>query len=133
MSKPTPGAAQSKGNRPKRIAAEIHRDLPELLRRHAELPADLIVSITDVVVTSDLSHCKVFFSVIGTEDEARIKSVARHLNAKRGVLRTELAAVLVMRQHPELLFAYDEVPARAARIEMLLKQIRENDKPGEPQ
>jgi ribosome-binding factor A len=114
----------TKGTRPLRIAAEIKRDLPDLIRRHVTLPPGVLLSITDVEVTEDLGQARVFFSVLGPQEQRTAQHVAQELNHKRGVLRTEIAHRLVMRQHPELKFIYDETPARAARIEQLLNEIQ---------
>jgi ribosome-binding factor A len=112
-----------KGNRPLRIAAEIRRDLPDILRKHIDLPSGLLVSITGVEVSPDLSQARIFFSVLGKHEIKAAAELEHLLNGKRGVVRTEIARRLVMRQHPELKFIYDETPARAARIESLLNQI----------
>ncbi len=119
----------AKGNRPLRVAAEIKRDLPELLRKHVTLPDGVLVSIIDVEVTADLSIAKIYFSVLGKHEERTAQYVQTALNRKRGVLRTEIAKRLVMRQHPELTFAHDETSARAARIELLLNQIQKEPRP----
>jgi len=111
--------------RPRRVAAEILRDMPDILRRHIELPAEVMVSITDVEVSEDLSFAKVFFSLLGPHEAEMADTVARLMNAKKGVVRHEIAQRMVMRQHPDLRFVYDASPARAARIEELLKQVRE--------
>jgi ribosome-binding factor A len=121
-----------KGNRPLRIAAEIKRDLPEIIRKTITLPADVLVTVTDVVVSSDLGQAKVYFSVIGMREQAIARTLEQDLNRKRGLLRTEIARRLVMRQHPELKFIYDETPARAARIESLLNQIHNESRNSEP-
>jgi ribosome-binding factor A len=113
-----------KGNRPLRIAAEIRRDLPDILRKHVDLPSDLMVSITGVEVSPDLSQARIYFSVLGARENKAAAELEHLLNGKRGVVRTEIARRLVMRQHPELKFIYDETPARAARIETLLNQIQ---------
>lgn len=118
-----------KGNRSLRIAAEIRRDLPELIRKHVTLPDGVLVSVTDVEVSADLSLAKIFFSVLGKQEERTARYVGDALNRKRGALRTEIAHRLVMRQHPELKFIHDETPARASRIEMLLKQIKNESRP----
>jgi len=119
----------AKGKRPKRVAAEILRDLPEILRKCVDLPTDVMVSVTGVEVTGDLSFARIFFSVIG-DHEARIATaLERLLNSKKGIVRHELAQRLVMRQHPDLRFVYDSTPARAARIEELFKQIHEESSP----
>ena len=119
----------AKGNRSLRIAAEIKRDLPELLRKHVMFPAGVLVSIIDVEVSADLSTAKVYFSVLGKREERTAQFVQAALTRKRGVLRAEIAKRLVMRQHPDLKFAYDETPARAARIELLLNQIQKEPRP----
>ena len=118
----------SKGKRPLRIAAEILRDIPGILRKHVALPPNVIVSITDVEVSDDLSSAKVFFSVIGEHEDTCAASVEKLLNSKRSVVRHELAQLLIIRQHPEIRFTYDATPARAARIEELLKQVRESSR-----
>lgn len=115
----------SKGKRPLRVGAEILRDLPGLIRAHVELPLGAIVSVTDVEVSDDLSHAKVYFSVLGEHEERLGRQVEQALNARKGVIRHELAQRLIMRQHPDLRFHYDSTPARAARIEELLRQLRE--------
>ena len=120
----------SKSNkRPLRIAAEILRELPEILRAHVELPDHAVVSITDVEVNDDLSYAKIFFSVYGEHEKKTARYIEQLLNAKRGAVRHEIAQRMVMRQHPEVKFIYDETPARAARIEELLKQARESRPP----
>jgi ribosome-binding factor A len=119
-----PNASRKK--RPLRIATEILRDLPAILRKQVALPQNVIVSVTDVEVTDDLSFARVFFSVIGEHEEQTAISIERLLNSKRNVVRHELAQRLVMRQHPEIRFVYDSTPARAARIEELLKQVRDS-------
>jgi ribosome-binding factor A len=118
-----------KKKRPLRIASEILRDLPGILRKAVEMPAGVMISITEVEVSEDLSFAKIYFSVLGEHEEFLGQQVAELLNGRKGVVRHELAQRLIMRQHPDLRFYYDETPARAARIEQLLKSVRE--KPGE--
>jgi ribosome-binding factor A len=124
-----------KGNkRPLRIAAEILRDMPGILRAHVEFPDGIMVSITEVEVSDDLCYARIFFSVYGEHEERTAHRIEQLLNGKKGVVRHELAQRLIMRQHPEVRFIYDETPARAARIEDLLRQARESRPPeGEPQ
>jgi len=120
----------SRKKRPQRVAAEILRDLPEILRKHVALPADVMVSITDVELTEDLSFARIFFSVVGEREAEKSGEVERLLNSKKGTVRRELAQRLVMRQHPEIRFVYDSTPARAARIEELFKQIHQESNSG---
>jgi ribosome-binding factor A len=120
--------SEPKSKRPLRIAAEIKRDLPDLIRRFVTIPGSVLVSITGVEVSSDLSHATVFISTYGGSDRDKL-DITHLLNAKKSQLRSQLAQQLIMRQHPDLKFVYDETPARAARIEALLKQIHDSANP----
>jgi len=124
----TPDAPKT-NKRPLRIAAEILREIPEILRAHVEMPEGIIVSITECEVSDDLSYAKIFFSVYGENEKTTARHIEQLLNSKKGVVRHEIAGRMVMRQHPEIRFVYDETPARAARIEELLKQVRESNPP----
>jgi ribosome-binding factor A len=114
----------SKRKRPLRIAAEIGRDIPDILRKHVPMPPGVMVNITDVEVSDDLSFAKIYFSILGDQSETRIVEVTKYLNHHKGTMRHELAQRLIMRQHPDLRFIYDATPARAARIEELLKSVK---------
>jgi len=113
-----------------RVAAEIKRSLPDLIRRHVRMPNELFVSVLDVEVNADLSLARVFVSVVGGHERWSGKKIERLLNEHRGPMRKELAGKLVMRQHPDLRFVFDETEARAQRIEDLLKQVKA-ERPGE--
>lgn len=108
-----------------RIAAEILRNLPDIVRRQVELPADVLLSFTDVEVSPDLSHARIFFSLLGDHEQEQGAQTEKLLNDMRKVVRYELAQRLIMRQHPDVKFVYDATPAHAARIAVLLKQARE--------
>ncbi len=120
-----------KPRRPLRIASEIMRMMPDLIRRHVNLPPGIMVSIVDVEVTSDLGLAKLFFSVIGDDENLQSSKIEKLLNMKRGALRKEIASRMVMRQHPQLKFILDLTAANAAHIEQLLGKIRKEDEGSE--
>lgn len=113
----------NKRRRPLRIAAEILRDIPGILRSLDVFPDDVLISVSEVEVSDDLSHAKVFFTILGDCDSRRIDEITRILNSHKGAVRHEIAQRMTMRQHPEFRFVYDSTPLHAARIEELLKQI----------
>jgi ribosome-binding factor A len=119
-----------KSKRPLRIAAEILRELPDILRSVVDLPGGDIVSITEVEVSDDLSFAKIFFSLYSQDAGKDAAKVADLLNSRKGAVRHEIAQRIIMRQHPDLRFIHDPTPARAARIEELLKQVREQSGEG---
>ncbi|RQV99576.1 30S ribosome-binding factor RbfA [bacterium] len=123
---------RGKPRRPQRVASEIMRMMPDLIRRHVKLPEDIFVSIVGVEVSPDLGVAKIYFSVIGDDENRQSKKAEKLLNTKRGILRKEIASRMVMRQHPELKFVADHTSANAARIEQLLDQIKHENKGSEP-
>ena len=109
-----------------RIGAELEREMPELIRAIGDLPRDTFLTVTSVSVTSDLSLATVYFSLIGSQENNGAE-IQRRLNERRSEFRKAISQRLIMRQHPEIRFSYDDTPRKAARIEELLKQVRPGD------
>lgn len=105
-----------------RIAQQMKRELSEIFRRELkdERIGD-IVSITDVEVTGDGRHAKVFISVYGQESvqqqtlEALIEQTSR--------IRGEIGRRLRLRYAPEIVFRLDDSLARGARVTELIAKI----------
>jgi ribosome-binding factor A len=106
--------------RPQRLAEQIKEEVSLIIAGEVEDPRVGFVTVTDVKLSADLRHAKIYVSVVGTEDE--VKSSIAALKHANGFIRHQLGAVLRMRHIPELHFAYDDTEARAARIEELLSE-----------
>lgn len=105
-------------HRTDRISAQLRRDIGELVHeavREHGLPS---VSVSDVEVTRDLAHAKIFVTALDpcTEKEAikALKDLAKEM-------RYQLGKRMKIRSLPELHFVYDESLDRGERIEQLLK------------
>jgi len=111
-----------------RVAEAIREEIATFLAEDAKDPRiTRLTTVTGVEVTRDLRHAKVFVSVMGTDAERAqtfegLASAAAHLRPRVGrALRLRLA--------PEITFLPDQSIERAARIESLLAQIKENQPP----
>ncbi|MCD4656225.1 MAG: 30S ribosome-binding factor RbfA [Planctomycetes bacterium] len=83
-----------------------------------------LVTLTKVILKSDLSSAKVYFSVLGGESEKnRAEHALRH--AKRH-LRGELGKELVIRTLPDIEFLYDESIEGAVRIVSRLGELTQD-------
>ena len=80
-----------------------------------------MVSITDVEVSGDLQHAKVFVSIYGT-DEARAETMAG-LEAATSYVRRELGQRIRLRRTPEVLFREDRGVERGTRVLSLINQL----------
>jgi ribosome-binding factor A len=110
--------SQKSFNRTDRIAAQLRRDLGELVHeavREHGLPS---VSVSDVEVTRDLAHAKVFFTAL---DAAAAKEALAALKELAKELRFQLGRRMRIRSLPELHFHYDDSVDRGERIDALLR------------
>lgn len=83
------------------------------------------LTITDVVVTSDLKDANIKFALL--DDPKRAREVTQCLNDAAGYLRNELRAKLDTKVTPVLTFKYDKGLSNALEIDSLLKQAAEKD------
>lgn len=113
--------------RMRRIADLIQRTLAELLKKEVSDPRLRDVTITSADVAPDLSHAKVYFTLVNHAEAATVSLV---LNNASGYLRTLLAHALTLRTTPRLIFIFDETLTRAERIQQLLEQA-DKDHPTE--
>lgn len=102
-----------------RVSAQLRRDVGELVHaavRDHGLPS---ASVSDVEVTRDLAHAKVFVTVL---EAARAQEAIKALKELSRELRYELGRRIRMRIVPELHFHYDDSVDRGERIEALLRE-----------
>ncbi|HJN36867.1 MAG: 30S ribosome-binding factor RbfA [Prochlorococcus sp.] len=115
----------AQGRRVARVAALIRRETSELLINEVrdERIHQGMVSITEVEVSGDLQHCKIFVSIFG--EEADRAEVLEGLKAASGFLRGELGRRLQMRRAPEVVFQLDRGLERGTSVLNLLGQLEE--------
>ena len=112
--------------RTERINDLLREEISELVRRDLKDPRiGGLVTITEVGVSPDLRHAKVFVSVLGSDDEKR--STLRALQAASHFLERELRRRLTIRRMPELEFVKDESLEHGQRILTLLDETRRKD------
>ena len=106
--------------RSRRIAEQIQRELSEIIRLEMKDPRVGMITITDVEVTPDYEHAKVFFTRLG--DAAANESAAHALGHASGFLRSELAHRMRLRIVPQLHFEYDVSVERGVRLSKLIDE-----------
>ncbi|GBD10901.1 Ribosome-binding factor A [bacterium HR23] len=99
----------------------LREEVSALLREVKDPRLVGLVTITRVEVSEDLAHARVFFSVLGTEEERQ--STAQALASAAGFLRRELAHRLTLRRIPELHFVPDVSMERAGRVLDIMRQL----------
>jgi len=104
--------------RSRSIAEQVQRELSEIIRLELKDPRVGMITITDVEVTADAAHAKVYFTLMG--DAARIEATTAALTHAAGFLRSELAHRMKLRIVPQLSFKYDASVERGARLSQLI-------------
>ena len=109
--------------RTRRVAERITVELAEILATKAEDPRLRTLSVTGARVSRDLSSARVWVSgVVPAPEEPAILKALAHATP---YLRTLLAPRLGLRIVPNLQFVFDHSTESGARIEKLLREIRE--------
>jgi ribosome-binding factor A len=113
------------GHRHERLGEEIRNELGIMVAGELKDPRiEGLVTVTEVRVTPDLKHARVFVSVMGNEAEQ--KSTIRGLAAAVGYVRHELTERLQLRRAPEIHFTLDHSEEYRQRIDELLRQTKKS-------
>src|SRR5579871_3636674 len=107
--------------RQEQLAEVIAEELSDLIRMRMKDPRIGFASITDVELTADLRHAKVFVSVMGSEEEQKLSLAS--LTRASGFLRHELAQRLTIRHTPELSFKLDQSIERGVHLVDLMNKV----------
>jgi ribosome-binding factor A len=112
-----------------RVGAQLQRELSSLIHDEVDEPGLGMVTVQEVRVVRDLSHAKVFFTVM--DNVLSREECAKRLNQAAGHLRWLLGQELKLRTVPKLQFVYDESVEQGERLASLIEQAVATDNPDE--
>ncbi|AFZ24538.1 ribosome-binding factor A [Cylindrospermum stagnale PCC 7417] len=112
-----------------RVAELIKREVSQMLLNGIkdDRVGTGMVSVTDVNVSGDLQHAKIFVSIYGTE-EAKAETMAG-LKSATGYVRSEIGARVRLRRTPEVIFIEDCSIERGNKVLALLSQLKDQRPP----
>jgi ribosome-binding factor A len=113
-SKSIPGRGQ-------RVADQIQRDLAEIIALELKDPRVGMITITEVQVTPDYAHAKVFYTTLVDDPEA-IRNTQAGLAKAAGFLRGQLGRRLTIHTLPELHFVHDTSTTRGMELSKLIDE-----------
>lgn len=115
-------------SRTARIADFLKRELGSLIQLQLRDPRLGMISVTDVEVSRDLSHAKVFVTVMGKNNADEAKESLAVLNRAAGFLRSQVAKSNNARTTPQLRFQYDSSIDRGQRLSKLIDDAVDADR-----
>ncbi|AFY87087.1 MULTISPECIES: 30S ribosome-binding factor RbfA [Cyanophyceae] len=109
-----------------RVAELIKREVSQMLLNG--IKDDRVgvgmVSVTDVDVSGDLQHAKIYVSIYGSDD-AREQTMAG-LKSATGYVRRELGQRIRLRRTPEVVFHEDRSIERGTRVLSLINRLNQD-------
>lgn len=108
-------------HRPEKVREFIKEQVSDIIQHQLKDPRIGFVSVTDVEVSGDLRHAKVFVSVLG-DAQAKTDTMAG-LESAQGYIRGELGRRLQMRFTPEVIFRLDDSIERGTRVVTLIREV----------
>ncbi len=114
------GRHKSKANpgRNVRLADQIQKDLAQLIQRELDVSRAGLITLTEVDLSADYAHAKVYFTVMGAEPEAATAA----LTEKAGWLHSLLFKLLHIHTVPTLRFIHDDQVVRGIEMSRLIDQ-----------
>ncbi len=103
-----------------RVSSVIHRQLASILLEKISDPRILPVTITEVVVSRDLKHAKVYTT--NTDPDGQLEATVENLNRAKGYIRSLLSKQVQLKYIPTLSFMPDQMHERGNRVLSLIRE-----------
>lgn len=101
-----------------RLADQIQKDLAVIIQREIDISRAGLITLSNVELSADYAHAKVYFTVLGAEPEL----AANLLNEKAGWLHSQLFKLLHIHTVPTLRFFHDPQLKRGIEMSQLIDQ-----------
>lgn len=109
----------------RRITDLVRLHVCALLEREIRDPRVEGITVTDVELSPDTRHARVFYSLIG--DAEKKEEAQRGLESAAGWVSRELGKRLHTRNTPHISFEFDESLERGDRMSSLFDEIRRQE------
>ena len=113
-----------KNKRAIRVGELLKEEISQIVLREMKDPRIGFVSITDVEVSGDLRHAKVFISVYGTDKEK--EETLNGLQQAQGFVRKLVGERVKIHHTPEIIFRYDDSIENGVHISEIIKDLKES-------
>jgi ribosome-binding factor A len=106
--------------RMRRVDEAVREVLSDVLTQEVKDPRVGFVTVTDVKTSPDLSHARVYVSVLG--DAEAVSASLEGLRSAQGFLQGRIGGELRLKHTPTLTFFHDDTAERAQRLERLMDE-----------
>ncbi len=114
-------------SRQDRVTEAICKEVSIIVHDELKDPRLGFVTIIRVEMSQDLRLAKIFFSVLGKEED--YKKTREALNSALGFIRRLVAQRIRLRFAPEIIFKEDRSSEYSVKIQEVLEEIKELNEP----
>ena len=111
--------------RKEKVQDAIQKEVSDIIQNEFRDPRLGFITITAVEMSDDLRYAKIFYSVLGSDEQ--VKKTKEALGSGMGFIRKLLAERIQLRFAPEISFRLDTSGEYSVRIQRVLDQIKELD------
>ncbi|WP_372627366.1 30S ribosome-binding factor RbfA [Arsukibacterium sp.] len=110
-----------------RLSQHIKKEMAVILQREIKDPRlHSMITVSDVEVSRDLSHAKVFVTFLGMDD-SKVEDNLKILNDAAGYVRSLIGKRIQTRIVPHIRFAFDQSLNEGIRMASLVASVRQED------
>ena len=113
--------------RQNQISSEIRKAFSEVLTKDVQhlFPANVLISVVQVKVTSDLSIAKIYLSIFNSDNTKELmENFEENYSELRGYLGRRMKS---LRRIPNLEFYEDDTMMRAEKLDNIFKDLNEEN------
>ncbi len=114
-------------SRQERVEEAIKKEVSTIIHDELKDPRVGFVTITRVELSKDLRNARIFYSVLGKEEDCKKTKLA--LDSALGYIRSLVAQRINLRYATELSFREDHSTEHSVKIEEILNKIKEKNEP----
>lgn len=111
--------------RAEKVQEFIKQEISNIILSELKDPRIGFVTVTQVEITGDLRHAKIYISLMGSDEQKA--DTWQGLQKALGYMRTEIGKRIRLRFTPELSLHLDESLDYSARIQELLIKIKQEE------
>ena len=110
------------GKRAAKVGDEILKEIAELLVRKVRDPRVKGATLTDIHLSDDLKHARVYYSVIGVKED--IIRTQAGLDSAKGFIKREIGFRMNLRYVPDIVFEHDISLEQGNKMEKLFQKMK---------
>lgn len=114
-------------SRQEKVAEALKKEVSLIIHDELKDPRLGFITITRAEITPDLRQAKIFFSVLGKDED--YKKTKEALDSALGFIRRLIAQRIRLRFTPEIIFKEDKSSEYSIRIQEVLDEIKQLNEP----